>query len=389
MSPSRRIAAAVLAAWAGAFPARGAPPTLRAPDAARDRSAVLRIGIFDAAKDVVLGAGAVRVRGKGLDRVYRWKEEQRLRLGERGFSLGKTLWPSPVVLTASRGDEAVVVNGRSFRGRIELERTGRTVRVVNVLGVETYLRGVLHMETNEAWPTEALKAQAVISRTYALLNRGRHGSRGYDLCATPHCQAYGGAAAERPATDAVLRRTRGEVLMDRKKRLVSTVYHSCCGGSTESAENVWRHAGQSHLRATRCGWCRGSPHYFWKARVPTELVTKRLNAAGYDLGEVRAIGVLSRTGTGRVHRFRVYGQKGTRDIPANEFRNIVDPRRVRSTLIAGISKLDGAWQFHGRGWGHGVGLCQWGMKELADQSMAYGQILRIYYRGVEVRDWKD
>lgn len=389
MSRSRRIAAALLAAWAGASPSTAASPTLRAPDPVRDRSAVLRIGIADAAKEILLAAGSVRVRGKGLDRVFRWKDAQRLRLGEKGFALGKVLWPSTVVLTAARGDDPVVVNGRPFRGRIELERTGRTVRIVNILGVETYLRGVLHMETNEAWPTEALKAQAVISRTYALLNRGRHGSRGYDLCATPHCQAYGGAAAERAATDAVLRRTRGEVLMDRKKRLVSTVYHSCCGGSTESAQNVWRHAGQPHLKATRCGWCRGSPHYFWKARVPTELVTQRLNAAGYDLGEVRAIGVLSRTATGRVHRFRVYGQKGTRDIPANEFRNIVDPRRVRSTLIAGISKLDGAWQFHGRGWGHGVGLCQWGMKELADQSMAYGQILRIYYRGVEVRDWKE
>lgn len=389
MSLSRRIAAAWFAAWVGASPLRAASPALRAPDPTRDRSAVLRIGISDAAKEVSLGAGSVRVRGKGLDRVYRWKDEQRLRFGEKGFALGKILWPSPVVLTAARGDDPVVVNGRPFRGRIELERTGRTVRIVNILGVETYLRGVLHMETNEVWPTEALKAQAVISRTYALLNRGRHGSRGYDLCATPHCQAYGGAAAERAATDAVLRRTRGEVLMDRKKRLVSTVYHSCCGGSTESAQNVWRHAGQPHLKATRCGWCRGSPHYFWKARVPTELVTKRLNAAGYDLGEVRAIGVLSRTATGRVHRFRVYGQKGTRDIPANEFRNIVDPRRVRSTLIAGVSKLDGAWQFHGRGWGHGVGLCQWGMKELADQSMAYGQILRIYYRGVEVRDWTE
>ena len=391
MNPSTRIAAALVVslAVAGTSPLAAPSTDLRAPDPRRDRSTVLRVGLADAAPEIVLGPGAYRVRAKGLDRVHRWKDEQRLRLTDRGFSLGKVLWSSPVVLSAPKEDDPVLINRRPYRGKVELERVGRAVRIVNVVGVETYLRGVLHMETNEAWPTEALKAQAVISRTYAVLNRGRHGSRGYDLCATPHCQAYGGAAAERPATDAVLRRTRGEVVMDRKKRLVSTVYHSCCGGSTESAQNVWRHAGQPHLKAARCGWCRGSPHYFWKARVPTELVTARLNAAGYDLGEVRAIGVLSRTGTGRVHRFRVYGQKRSRDIPANEFRNIVDPRRIRSTLIAGISKLDGAWQFHGRGWGHGVGLCQWGMKELADQSMAYGQILRIYYRAVEVRDWKD
>ncbi|MBK7574766.1 MAG: hypothetical protein IPI26_05790, partial [Elusimicrobia bacterium] len=100
--------------------------------------------------------------------------------------------------------------------------------------METYLREFSTWETNEAWPTEALKAQAVISQTYAVLNRGRHGSPAD--CPPPPLQRPTAAAAERPATDAVvLRRTRGRVVMDRKKRLVSTVYHSCCGLDRKSA----------------------------------------------------------------------------------------------------------------------------------------------------------
>jgi stage II sporulation protein D len=247
----------------------------------------------------------------------------------------------------------------------------------------------LLLETSDKWPAEALKAQAVISRTYALRNRGRHGRGGYDLCSTPHCQAYGGVSAERKTTDAAVKATRGEVMVDRKGRLISTVFHSTCGGSTESAENVWEKGGQPYLQAVRCQWCKISPHYRWNARVPTALVDERLAKEGYKIGSVRAIGILNHTPSGRVYRVRLYGEKGTRDLNANTFRNIVNPRMIRSTFWSGISKRDGAWQVHGRGWGHGVGLCQWGMKSLADNSMTYGQILRLYYHRVDIADWKE
>jgi stage II sporulation protein D len=114
-----------------------------------------------------------------------------------------------------------------------------------------------------------------------------------------------------------------------------------------------------------------------------------LAAAGYNIGGVRAIGVLSHTPSGRVYKIRIYGERGTQDLLANTFRNIVDPALIRSTFWSGVSKLEGAWQVHGTGWGHGVGLCQWGMKTLADNSMNYGQILRFYYHRVEVVDWTE
>lgn len=357
---------------------------------ARDASQVLRIGLAERASEVRLGPGVYWITGKGFERKVSWTKEVRWIPTIQGFRFGNKSWPRKSVVTPVPPGDVVLFNGRPYRGRLDLLSDGKTARVINALGVEPYLRGVLHRETSEGWPTEALKAQSVISRTYALLNRGRHVRSGYDLCSRPHCQTYGGVADERSATDAVLRRTRGEVLVDRRGRLVSAVYHSCCGGSTESAENVWERGRQPYLRAVRCDWCRKSPHSLWRAEVPSAVVTARLNAAGYALGDVRAIGILSRTASGRVYQFRVYGERGTRDIHANTFRNLVDPRRIRSTKIAGVSKSEkGLWRFHGRGWGHGVGLCQWGMKELADQSMSYGQILRIYYRGVEVVDWKE
>ncbi|MBP9128450.1 MAG: SpoIID/LytB domain-containing protein, partial [Elusimicrobia bacterium] len=308
---------------------------------------------------------------------------------KKGLAAGEIRWGKKITIEPADRNGSVLINNRPFRGVIELERQGSEIRVVNRLSVEDYVRGVLQMETSDKWPAQALQAQAVISRTYALRNRGRHGRSGYDFCATPHCQTYGGASAERKTTDAAVARTTGEVLVDRKKRLVSAVYHSCCGGSTESAENVWDHGGQPYLKATHCPWCKGSPRFDWVAKVPTDLVDERMRTAKPGIGGVRALGILSHTPSGRVYKLRVYGERGTVDLLANTFRNIIDPGLIRSTNWSGISKLNGHWQIHGQGWGHGVGLCQWGMKTLADKALSYGQILRMYYHRVEVVDWKE
>jgi stage II sporulation protein D len=352
-------------------------------------SPMIRIGLRDNALSAVLGPGDYRLKGKAPRRSLRYQKPVEIVPSKNGFSAGGQPWGKSITIESSERDGVVVINHRPFRGAIELERQGAGIRIVNRLSVEDYVRGVLQMETSDKWPAQALQSQAVISRTYALRNRGRHGRSGYDYCAQPHCQTYGGAAAERALTDAAVRRTRGEVLVDRKRRLASTVYHSCCGGSTESAENVWEHGGQPYLKATRCPWCKGSPRYDWVAKVPYALVNDRINAAGFKIGDVRAIGILSHTPSGRVYKVRVYGEKGSQDLLANRFRNIVDPGLIRSTYWSGVSKLNGAWQIHGQGWGHGVGLCQWGMKTLADKSMSYGQILRLYYKGVEVVDWTE
>jgi stage II sporulation protein D len=352
-------------------------------------SPLLRIGLYDSAPSVTLGPGTYRLTGPVPRRKISHKKSIKIIPMKQGFAVGKERWGKSITVEPFDRKGVVVINNRPFRGAIDLERVGGGIRIVNRLSPEDYVRGVLQMETSHTWPSQALHAQAVISRTYALRNRGRHGRSGYDFCSRPHCQTYGGAAAERKTTDAAVQRTRGEVLVDRKKKLATTVYHSSCGGSTESAENVWEHGGQPYLKATRCPWCKKSPRFNWVAKVPCGLVDERIRAAGIPVGSVRAIGILSHTPSGRVYALRVYGEKGTRDILANRFRNMIDPALIRSTFWSGISKLDGAWQIHGQGWGHGVGLCQWGMKTLADKSMSYGQILRFYYRGVEVVDWKE
>jgi stage II sporulation protein D len=123
--------------------------------------------------------------------------------------------------------------------------------------------------------------------------------------------------------------------------------------------------------------------------VKNDFISRKLAAGGYDVGGVRALGILSHTPSGRVYRIRVYGQTRQVDLKANVFRNLVDGRLIRSTFWSGLSRRGDVWQIHGRGWGHGVGLCQWGMKSLAEKSMNYGEILRYYYHRVTVADWRE
>ncbi len=372
---------------AAALVSLGAPLHSRPPKPYRPP--LLRLGLYVETSAVNLGPGVFTVAGKAPRKKVNWKKSARLQIAGAGFIINKARWGKKVRLTPVPSGGAILINGRPYRGAIEVERTGPAFRVVNIVSVEDYVRGVLQMETSSRWPEQALKAQSVISRTYALRNRGRHRSDGFDLCPTPHCQAYGGGRAERPVTDAIVRATRGEVLVDRRRRLINTVYHSCCGGSTESAENVWEQGGQSYLKPVSCHWCRGTPHYTWVARVSNELVTQRLEKGGRDVGNVRVIGILSHTPSGRVYRVRVFGDRGQVDLKADTFRNLIDPRLIRSSFWSAVSRRGGEWQIHGRGWGHGVGLCQWGMQALAEKSMSYGQILNYYYRGVSVGDWRE
>jgi stage II sporulation protein D len=313
-----------------------------------------------------------------------WNTNTPVTASAAGIVIGKKSFGPRLVLEAVGTGNSVLVNSRPYRGRVELLCNAQgQVTVVNALPVNDYVRGILVRETSPRWPREALKAQAVISRTYALKNRGRHGSQGFDYCDEAHCQVYGGRAAEHDVTNAAVESTRNEVLLYNRE-VISSVFHSCCGGSTDGAENIWEKGGAPYLRAVRCGWCRGSPRYHWTSDADETTLSSRLKAAGYNIGDVKDVRVLSKSRSGRAYMVRVIGLKGHADLSGNKFRLMTDGRAIRSTLWSGLSRTSRGWRFHGNGWGHGVGLCQWGAKAMADRGYKYTQILRFYYKGVSL-----
>lgn len=357
---------------------RSAPAGAAAPE--------IRVGIFLKAESLSLGPGEYSVRNPAVRSSRRYSSRTNTLIAPSptgilvdGKSLGKR-----VALESIDSRGLVVIDGRRYRGRVEvIWKSSKALTAVNVLPVEDYVRGILAREASPEWPLEALKAQAVVSRTYALRNRGRHGSDGYDLCSATHCQVFGGQSAEREETDRAVEATRGRVALY-KGRLISTVFHSCCGGSTESAGEVWEGAGAPYLKAVRCPWCRGSPRYEWAQDVDGDALARRLAAAGHDVGEVVAIKALSRSRSGRAARLRVAGRSGKAEMSGTKFRSIAGNDLVRSTLWRAHGRKGGAWSFRGRGWGHGAGMCQWGAKAMADRGKSHAQILRFYYRGISL-----
>ncbi len=366
-----------------------------------ESSADLRIGVFPHTKKTELGSGTYVVKdpptAKG--RRYSWDRSVPVAAGAKGLSVGDKTFGKRLLLEPGDGRAVIVVGGKKYRGRIEFWYDGPgSFSVINVVAIEDYIKGILTHEMSPAWPLEALRAQAVISRSYVLSNRGRHGQDGFDVCADIHCQVYGGQGAERPLTNRAVEDTYQEILVAEGKPLTA-VFHSCCGGRTEEPQNVWEGSRTPGLRSVRCKWCRESPHHRWEASVGADALSQALKRDGNDIGMIKKFRVLSRSKSGRAYEVELMGDRGRVSMKASVFRLMAGSRLLKSTMWTGVSqkmqtvkdpqtgrkvkKL--VLRFYGQGWGHGVGLCQWGAKGLADRGDSYKEILDRYYPEARLR----
>jgi stage II sporulation protein D len=306
------------------------------------------------------------------------------------------------------GDGAIRVLGRAYRDTIEVFRGGDgRLTVVSVVDVEDYLRGVVAQEigTGGTDALEAVKAQAVAARTYALSYVGRWKDLGFDLYGDVRDQVYLGISGERERSDRAIAETRGVVgLHDRA--YIRANYCSTCGGHTAGNDEVWDQGPLPFLRgrADRNGdgkdFCSASPHYRWEEKIPAETFWKnfrayRLASDGEVAGEsLRDVHIQRRSESGRVRELLVRTSKREIVVTGDAIRWAVrrpvagDPP-LRSTLFdVKIEKSKGRVQdviVRGRGFGHGVGMCQMGALGMAREGHDYEQILRHYYHGISLR----
>ena len=278
-------------------------------------------------------------------------------------------------------DGFIRVNHAPYRGYITLlKRKGLTV--VNHVLVEDYLCGVVPKEMPPSWSAEALRAQSVAARTFALKNRKRHASEGFDLCSTSHCQVYEGVSAEMWTTTEAVNRTHGEVLFY-KGEVIDALFHTDSGGMTESSENVWG-SSVPYLRAVIESQMQTQP---WERSVSLDALMQKMEKSGKPLGTLKEIrlsplsigkGSGDRSLSGRVRSVLFIGTTGSVVLSGNDLRSIFS---LPSTLFD-IRFRGGEVIFSGYGSGHGLGLSQWGAKELAEKGKNYKDILLHYYSGV-------
>ncbi|MFH1958381.1 MAG: SpoIID/LytB domain-containing protein [bacterium] len=303
-----------------------------------------------------------------------------------GLKIGGMNFSNAVKFTG--GKEFIKVNGRSYRGAVAVRAEKKKLSVINEVEVEDYLFGVLPSEVSPKWDKEALKAQAVVSRTYVLRNLGRFASDGYDLTACDASQVYGGAGTEKPATTSAVLETEGEVLTY-KKEVASVYFHADAAGHTENPACVWgSKTPPRYLKGVREPPMAETPYSDWEAEVTRDEIIKLLKKNGYSLNTIKRISSRGKTRSGRVEEFVVYTEKGRIKIASNKFRSILGTSRLRSTKITRIENKRKSVVFHGSGWGHGVGLSQWGAKCLAEKGWNYRKILMFYFPGTRLEKSK-
>ncbi len=344
---------------------------------------------------------------------------------------------------ASGLNQVLKVDEISYRGGIHCIKAGEAMTVVNVVFMDHYLYGVISREMSPSWPVEALKAQAVCARNYAAQSLGKHKNQGFDLCSSVDCQAYSGTRAEAIGSYAPVDETTRQVLTY-DGELAQLFYSSSMGATTEDVKNVWGNS-FPYLISVDNSYedTENIPNGVWEGYLSCEEATTIMRNKGYDVGDVTEIEVLEYSANQRVVKMEVTGTKGSKVFEREACRTIFNtvtksqafsvtgdrgngaPEEVQVTdgtetvklamdklvLLTGKGResLEGALYvfdgenkksygdskessknkglpFSGTGWGHSVGMSQYGAKGMAEAGYTYQEILAHYFVGTNLEN---
>ena len=283
----------------------------------------------------------------------------------------------PIKLIPDKKNSLVKCNNRWYRGElvalISRDKTGITI--VNDINLEDYLLSVVPSEIPNTWHKEVLKAQTIAARSYALGYLGRRNNKGYDLESTVEDQVYLGISSEKKTTSQAVKETEGKILIDKEDRPLIALYHSSGGGYTDSIENLWETneiKPSVHIQP-RPDYDDKSPHFKWFRSYKITEINNLLS--NLNIGEIKNFIPLSRSVSQRILWIKIIGTSGETTIRGEEFRKLL---KLPSSKFNHSIEKDYI-KFAGRGYGHGLGLSQWGAKALAEHGFSYEQILAYYY----------
>ncbi len=353
------------------------PSVPRLPGLAAPR--FLRVRIHEGTGGVLLEADTVRA----------WDTTGRLAaevsgnapvgvVGDR-IRFGGTMLPGNGIDVA--GVPELRMGGRRVGGRLRVTARNGQLLVVAVVPLETYVPAVISRESPPLFHREALAAQAVATRTYAVDAARKPRDPAYDVVGSVEDQLFDGIDNVGEMFRAAAMETRGMVLLYRGEP-ARTVFHSTCGGRTETAANAWG-KDVAYLRSGVCEDCSDSPAYRWEYRMSEAEGRRVARAMGIPAGKELRITIAGLTSTGRAARLRIQSGGVSREAQAAEFRRIAGYSRVRSLWMTIAPVADG-WLITGRGYGHGVGMCQFGANRMAKSGKGFREILARYYPGTEL-----
>lgn len=371
----------------------------------------IRVGVLVDVRQATLGGDGLIVDDPGEGNLRTIPAGSALSVAARGANVslsgsGARIERQVLLVRPLDSTGGITINGRMYRGTVELRRSETGFIVVNVVPLEQYIAGVVGSEMGIRAPDEieALKAQAIVSRTYAVRNQGRWKARGFDLVGGVSDQVYAGQLNETPLAIAAVAATRGMVVTW-EGQPIDAFYSSTCGGRTEDGPAAFGGAARPYLHAvedrdpTGAPWCAASPRYHWKAGwTASQLATilrKTLAAEKLPGGratDLRDVRVGSHTASGRIATLELLGRNGSTALAGQTMRRVLAPPEggllwstdftIRVSRSGNkLERID----VDGRGNGHGVGMCQWGAIGRARAGQDFRTILTSYFPGTDVQ----
>lgn len=278
-------------------------------------------------------------------------------------------------LRAPARDEEV----KTLDGSLLVKSFPGSLLVLDITDLENYLPGVVRAEAGKYGPVEYFRTQAVVARTYVWRSIGRHALDGFNLCDDTHCQVYPGLITDSIIISAC-RSTAGKVIVDSGRVLIEAAFHGNCGGQTASSSDVWI-ASYPYLVSIKDPWCGYSASSSWQKSLPVSRVDDFLISKGVDRSQAGELFAPSGAEPVRKVNYAISG----RNISKEEMRQRFGLRSSFFTMSVAADSII----FRGRGYGHGVGLCQDGAKAMASRGMTYDRITGFYYPGTMITDIKN
>ncbi|REJ68389.1 MAG: SpoIID/LytB domain-containing protein [Planctomycetota bacterium] len=339
----------------------------------------------------VRGDWRVLAQGERLDAATATVDDDGIRLGEDRF-------PHRELQIDVLESGALWLGGHRYHGDLQLLADGDgQLRAINLVDIESYVASVVNGELPADFPEAARQAQAIAARTYALYHmKSRRESQAFDLYDNTRSQVYGGIeyvaddgrrlAVETSSSRAIAEQTEGMVLVY-DGRVINSYYSAVCGGHTAAGLSIFADAAPP-LVGVACEGCRDAPRYRWAVELPRADVHARLTAyldgIGQHLGEIRSVEALD-AHDGRLPEVKIEGAKASHRISTAVLRRHVLRTRDLPSAFFSLREQGELVHCEGRGWGHGVGMCQWGARGMAAEGATCPEILDHYYPGCQVR----
>lgn len=310
-------------------------------------------------------------------------ESNNLTVTEKEVRHGKSVIPLADGYALLETKEAVKFGTHQYTGKIHVFVKGERMRLLNEVFLEDYIPGVLASEISYSWHDEAIQAQAVAARSYAYATWLQTKDEAYQIDASASSQEFAGTYAPHPKLVSATKKTAGQILTYYGEP-IHAFFHACSGGETERASEVWTNADKKYgyLQNVRTRYCETHPLYQWTTNLSLDEASGALKSY-FSNDTLVSLKAKSLTRTGRIKLITLVGRKESRDIDGNSFRLAIGASKLPSLLFT-IRQTGDQLVFSGKGFGHGVGLCQWSAKTMAERGYGYQEILFYFYKNVRL-----